>query len=107
MLTREEYHCLRKELIQIYGEDLPTGMLCALSYISENYTDEPKREIKLGDIYLDTRNVPRQIKKIDLVASYPLIGDRIVYNTEGQSHTGDHNLDLSKCYKLVEIEDAD
>lgn len=66
-----------------------------------------KRNIQVGDIYLDGHGIPRLIKKIDHNEKYPVhtVGDRS-YTTDGTYDIRDKcrsDLVLDKIYKLVEI----
>lgn len=118
MLTREEATNLWNKAREIIGyewaippNNLPESInkveqLHALfTEFTEYKTEKPKRDIQVGDIYLDTEDLIIKITRDD--------GDTVIGNSiggydklTGHNVTGTRpNLVVSKRYKLVEIEE--
>jgi hypothetical protein len=105
MLTREEADKLYTSLV---------GLSLNPTEISERiniFTEKPKREIKVGDIYLNKNNVPVYIyKEADKIIFNGILLkpqnyiESVNFGIHGEG-CNTYDLDLSKKYKLVEIEE--
>jgi len=111
MLTKEEAN----ELYKIIGFSYffnPKCRMCAhtgelvsnLQIKVKELTEKPKREIQIGDIYKNKKGGIREVKSINNNYLHTEDGD---YSLNGQQyHIPDkEDLDLSKRYKLVEVDD--
>jgi len=100
MLTKEESRKLYQQLVGL------TLMPEEIKERIELFTE--KREIKVGDFYLDGHGIGREIVGIWHRGEYPLKtrGD-LSYTRGGIYEIGSlssiNNLDLTKRYKLIEI----
>ncbi len=71
----------------------------------ERFTEKPKREIQVGDIYLDNENRTHIVMNNKFSSIEPIRTHLAYFKGDG-SHCHDaYTLDLSKRYKLVEIDD--
>lgn len=129
MLTKEEANEIYKELgmIYMYCADCP-GCLNArevwekIASKLKRLTEKPKREIQIGDIYLDGEgraNYIIEIKEgviiaVELDAQKLRDGNKYDYDMRGNFRpligwpnlNPSANLDLSKRYELIEVKDA-
>lgn len=73
----------------------------------DRYTEKPKREIQVGDIYRTRTGFLREIDDIDNdITDYPISSRcNARYSRQGEYWEGSRgDLDLSKVYKLVETD---
>lgn len=107
MLTREESKNLYKLLV---GLDLSPE---EIKYKISIFTENPKREIQIGDIYLDGYDNIIRIVNVttpdeDGYALKDSGENSYLLNGRMYPHvTCRGDLDLSKVYKLMEIDNAD
>lgn len=126
MLTREESKELLEYLTNIRRQEYFDLTLNANSSAIKNFnlykncyldsivdricklTEKPKREIKVGDIYRDNAGRIVEIMRIDDEdPGFPIMDtDKNAYTVDGIFGNEDRlcDLDLSKKYKLMEIE---
>lgn len=101
MLTREEANVFINR-VSFIGGFSPNGIEELINIVNK-ITEKNKRDIQVGDIYLNTIGYPVQIT--GAVGNRFLGGGKNVYDKNGESENGVPDLDLSKAYELVEITD--
>ena len=101
MLTKEEAKNL-KNAIQHNNLSISQMNDC-IDWLTEKST----RKVQVDDIYMDLSGAVHQIVKVhDESADFPLESQVTIFTSGGQHFRGrDFNLDLTKRYKLVEIEE--
>ena len=100
MLTKDESDKLKNEIDCLLTH-------AQINKVIDKFTEKPIRKIEVGDIYRNTDGRLVEITRDD--------GDNVVGNMEsgykkvgGKNVNGTRcNLDLSKRYKILEIEDVD
>ncbi len=104
MLTREEANRLMNKLtLTMEWMEAPIRSQYLIACINE-FTEKSKREIKVGEIYRDKDG---HIIEITSAHEDAVIGNKIAgYDkyTGGNVSGVRNNLDLSRRYKLVEVE---
>lgn len=111
MLTKEESKLIfRKITEELEDESDDQDGYFRVSQYLDKFTEKPKREIQVGDIYRCKSGRIHEIQKIDESQIETSID---FYNLDG-TYYGDgiedpdckqDDLDLSKRYKLVEVDD--
>lgn len=101
MLTREE----AAQLLYAISETR-IGVTPKVKEAVARFTEKPKREIKVGDIYRDGRGIILEVKYIDGKIIYTTDNDEYYIDGRYSDHPEfEYDLDLSKRYRLVEITD--
>jgi hypothetical protein len=108
MLSKEEADNLFEKLNVLLG---PIYNIGAVESFILDFTEKPKREVQLGDIYKNGKKEIVGIFDIRKDANYPLMCKRHTtviehYTLDGKNESGLSFLDLdfSKRYKFVEVE---
>jgi len=113
MLTKEEAEKLIDAIREILCLSKGMNSECRdkikhLYSITGSLIEKPKRRIKIGDIYKDGEGVIKQINEIDYGDNSMQSSDAWNYKLNGEplgTFPDEKNLDLSRRYKLVEIEE--
>ena len=117
MLTKEEFEKIKRDIKYIYPEwTIPFISLMDILQNHVEKSDPPKRTIQVGDIYKDNRGFFEHVYEVNAftLRTVALTDDVTMheYTHKGEYYTSYltsksllNNLDLSKCYKLVEREE--
>lgn len=105
MLTKEEASKLTTAIgMAILVNPSSQPFLNVIVDMIKEFTEKPKREIKVGDIYLDNHD---RLHRVSWVTAYFFIcGEATKFNFDGTGHGhADCELNISKPYRLFPMEE--